>query len=65
MKLCLLDPSLPIIPLKLANTRTRLAAEIVEDEGGIRVEVRDPRTLEYLDEFRAIRQSASREFVEV
>ena len=64
MKPCQLDPMPPINPIKLSS-RTRLAAEVVEDETGIRVAVRDPKTWEYLDEFRAIRQSASREFVEV
>ena len=69
MKHCPLDPSLPVNPIRLTS-RTRLAAEVVEDETGIRIEVRDPKTWEFLDEFRveqsvAIRQSASRSFVEV
>ena len=69
MKHCPLDPSLPVNPIRLTS-RTRLAAEVVEDETGIRVEIRDPATWEFLDQFRvekntAIRQDALRSFVEV
>ena len=69
MKLCQLDPRPPINPIKLSS-RTRLAAEVVEDETGIRVEVRDPKTWEFLDQFAVekiatFRQDMSRSFVEV
>ena len=69
MKPCQLDPMPPVNPIRLSS-RTRLAAEVVEDETGIRVEVRDPKTWEFLDEFRVeksatLRQYALRSFVEV
>lgn len=69
MKPCQLDPMPPVNPIRL-STRTRLAAEVVEDETGIRVQVRDPVTWEFLDEFKvektpAFRQDALRSFVEV
>ena len=68
MKNCL-DPMPPINPIRLSS-RTRLAAEVIEDETGIRVEIRDPVTWEFLDQFSveqsaAIRQDVSRSFVEV
>lgn len=69
VKLCQLDPRLPVNPIKLSS-RTRLAAEVIEDETWISIEVRDPATWEFLDQFRvekntAIRQDALRSFVEV
>lgn len=69
MKPCHLDPKPPINPIRLSS-RTRLAAEVIEDETGIRVEVRDPKTWEFLDQFvvekiATFRQGESRSFVEV
>ena len=69
MKPCQLDPRLPVNPIKLSS-RTRLAAEVIEDEAGISIEVRDPATWEFLDQFAvekiaALRQDMSRSFVEV
>lgn len=69
MQQCQLDPRPPINPIRLTS-RTRLAADVIEDEGGIRVEVRDPKTGEFLDQFSVdkiatLRQDMSRSFVEV
>jgi hypothetical protein len=66
---CQLDPRPPINPIRLSS-RTRLAAEVVEDETGIRVEIRDLKTGEFLDQFSVekiatLRQDVSRSFVEV